>query len=353
MSLIDFSLRADKTSLLFTAVTQLNLGGPSAVQNAEQYSQIASYNLIAGKRAMEMSDFSSALLFFNHGMTFLQGKHWVDQYDLSLELFNSTAKCALAIQDISRLTIVCAEVLKNARKSEDILYTSFISMCSLAHSRIQQSIEYGFRVLKELGVECPNPTSREETLKQIFQTHSMLNGVADETLLSYHTLSDYKKMMEVKFLAKLESSINQTNPSLLPFITIKILHVTIDHGLSPMSALGFAYFGGMMAELGDIRGGYRYTKLAKALLDKNKCNEIAGEVLFLSTELLSYIEPLQVINEYRIEGQATAMAAGDLHFACINKFAFAWTLMWSGAHLSVVKEALVNAGSVRNRRILA
>ena len=108
-----------------------------------------------------------------------------------------------------------------------------------------------------------------------------------------------------------------------------------------------------MAELGDIRGGYRYTKLAKALLDKNKCNEIAGEVLFLSTELLSYIEPLQVINEYRIEGQATAMAAGDLHFACINKFAFAWTLMWSGAHLSVVKEALVNAGSVRYRRIIS
>lgn len=37
---------------------------------------------------------------------------------------------------------------------------------------------------------------------------------------------------------------------------------------SPISALGFAYYGGMIANLGDLRGGYRFTKLAKALIHK-------------------------------------------------------------------------------------
>eukprot|EP00804_Cyclotella_cryptica_P024001 CCRYP_020052-RC/>CCRYP_020052-RC protein AED:0.10 eAED:0.10 QI:2066/1/1/1/1/0.5/4/344/538 len=294
---------------------------------------------------MEMSDFSSAFSFFSHGMKFLQEKHWLDHYDLSLELFNLAAKCALAIKDLTSLTKICAEVSANARNFEDTLYSSFISMSALTHSKIQQSVTYGFQVLSELGVAIPKSSSREETMKLILRTQSMLNGITDETLLCYHILSDYKKVMAIKFLAKLETSINQTNPALQPFITIKIIQLTIEHGMSPMSAIGFAYFGGMIAELGDIRGGCRYTKLAKALLDKNKCNEIAGELLFLSTELLSYIEPLQVTNEYRIQGQAIALAAGDIHWACMNKLGFTGTLMWSGANLSGVKEAFINAGN--------
>jgi hypothetical protein len=187
-------------------------------------------------------------------------------------------------------------------------------------------------------------------MKLINQTQSMLDGIAQETLLSYHVLSDYKKIMVLKFLAKLESSIQQVNPALLPFVTIKIVEITMEHGLSPMSAIGFAYFGGMIAELGDIRCGYRYTKLAKALLDKHHCNEIAGEVLLQSVEILSYMEPLQSTNEYRIQAQAIALAAGDVHWACMNKVMLACTLMWSGANLVRVKDAFTNAGHVSNRK---
>eukprot|EP00804_Cyclotella_cryptica_P024015 CCRYP_020056-RA/>CCRYP_020056-RA protein AED:0.21 eAED:0.21 QI:0/1/0.88/1/0.37/0.33/9/2200/1156 len=344
LSLMNRSMRGDEASLLFTAVTQLNLGGPSAVQHAENYQQIANCNLIAGKKAMEMSDFSLAFSFFDHGMTFLRKKHWQDQYDLSLELFNLAAKCALAIEDLTSLTMICVEVSRNARNSEETLSSSLTLMSALTHSRISESVQFGFQVLSKLGVDIPHSSSREQTLKLISQTQSTLDGISDSTLLSYHTLSDYKKVMAMKFLAKLEHSIQQTNTSLQPLVTIKIIQLTIEHGMSPMSAIGFAYFGGMLAELGDLRGGHRYSQLTKALLEKYQCNEIAGEVFFLSTELLSYIEPLQVTNEYRIQGQAAAMTAGDIHWACMNKLMFTCTLLWQGANLSGVREAFTNAG---------
>lgn len=318
---------------------------------ADKYYQIANYNLLAGKKAMEMSDFSSAFSFFDHGMTFLRKQHWRDQYDLSLELFNLAAKCALAIEDHTSLTMICDEVSRNARNSTDTLSSSFTLMSALIHSRILESVEFGFRELSQLGVEIPCSISREVTRTLIMETKSMLDGISDDTLLNYHLLSDYKKVMAIKFLAKLEGSVNQTNPSLQPFITMKIIQLTIENGMSPMSAIGFAYFGGMIAELCDIRSGYRYTKLAKALLDKNVCNEIAGEVLFLSSELLSYIEPLPVTNEYRSQGESVAMAAGDIHWARMNKIGFTGTLMWSGAKLSRVKEALINAARVSNCQV--
>ncbi|KAL3778655.1 hypothetical protein HJC23_008639 [Cyclotella cryptica] len=344
LSLVALSLTANRNSLLFPAVTQLNLGGPTAVPNAEKYYQIAYYNLIAGKRAMELSDFSSAFSFFDHGMTFLRKKHWSDQYDLSLELFNLAAKCALAIKDLTSLTMICDELSRNARKCEDTLNSSFVLMSALTHSRISESVQFGFRVLSQLGVHIPNSSSRDETMKLISQTKSSLDGISLETLLNYRILTDYKKDMAMKFLAKLENSVQQTNTSLQPLVTIKIIQLTVEHGLSPMSAIGFAYFGGMLAELGDIQEGYQYTKLANALLDKNHSNEIAGELIFLSAELRSYMEPLQVINDCRLQGQATAMAAGDVHWACMNKLMCAGTLLWHGGNLSGVREEAVSAG---------
>ncbi|KAL7475270.1 hypothetical protein ACHAW6_001191, partial [Cyclotella cf. meneghiniana] len=338
MSLMDHSLRTGNVCLLFTAITQVNLGGPGAVQDPKQYSLIASYNLIAGKKAMEMSDFSSAFSFFDHGMTFLRKIHWRDHYDLSLDLFNLAAKCALAIKNLKSLTIICDEVLRNARTFEDTLYTAFIAMSALTHSMISESMAHGISILSQLGVDIPRSFSKHDALSLIVQTQSMLSYISDETLFNYRLMTDFRKLTAMKFLAKLEHSIQQVEPALQPLVTTQMVKLTIDHGLSPMSAIGIAYFGGMVAELGDIRGGYRFIRLAKGLVDKIRNSEIAGEVLWLSTEILSFIEPLQTVNEYRIQGEAMAMAAGDIHWACMNKASYCVGLFWCGVKLSVVKE---------------
>ncbi|KAL7479423.1 hypothetical protein ACHAW6_005158, partial [Cyclotella cf. meneghiniana] len=346
LSLMSVLSSTENRSLLFAAVAQLNRGGPSAVQDQETYNRIANCNLLAGKRAIEMSDFATAFSFFDNGITFLRKKHWQRQYDLSLELFNLAAKCALAIIDLTSLTMICDEVSRNAHNFEDTLNTSFVLMTALTHSRITESVELGFRVLSNLGVDIPSSLSQGDSLNLIIQTQSTLLEISDEDFLSYRVLTDYKKVMAIKFLAKLENSIQQTNASLQPIVTVKIIQLTIEFGMSPISAIGFAYYGGMLAELGDIQGGYRYTKLAKVLLDSNQCNEIAGEVLFLFAELLSYIEPLQLTNDYRLQGQATAMAAGDIHWACMNKLMSSWALLWHEPSLSGVREAFISAENV-------
>jgi hypothetical protein len=120
-----------------------------------------------------------------------------------------------------------------------------------------------------------------------------------------------------------------------------------------MSPIGFAYFGGMIADLGDLRGGYRFTKLAKALLDKYQSNEIAGEVMWVTSDTLSYIEPLQAIKEYRIRGQKMAMAAGDIHCACMNNLLGLTDLLWSGVALSEMKAVIASAQQVENLLMLS
>lgn len=130
LALINPALSSGDISLLFVAATQMNLGGPIAVQEKEQYAMIANYNLTAGKKAMDCSDFISGFAYFDNGMSFLRKNHWRDHYDLSLELYNMASKCALSIQDTKSFRIICDQVLRYVSHTRSLLYSVFVLLNS-------------------------------------------------------------------------------------------------------------------------------------------------------------------------------------------------------------------------------
>eukprot|EP00986_Skeletonema_menzelii_P007041 scaffold2704_cov162-Skeletonema_menzelii.AAC.1 len=78
MALVPFEDEEDLC--FFTAVTQLNLAGPETVEDERQYAAVANYNLRAGKKAMDMSDFEAAYSYFDSGINFLRNDHWEEHY---------------------------------------------------------------------------------------------------------------------------------------------------------------------------------------------------------------------------------------------------------------------------------
>src|SRR5210317_2540754 len=108
--------------------------------------------------------------------------------------------------------------------------------------------------------------------------------------------------------------------------------------MSPVSPLGFAYFGSIIAKLGDIRGGYHYVKLALSLLDKVGSRESAGEVICVGTHVRTYLEPLQSVLEYFNDGYTAAMTSGDVSMATANRAQTECTSFFSGANLQTMRE---------------
>ncbi len=80
----------------------------------------------------------------------------------------------------------------------------------------------------------------------------------------------------MKFLAKMEVLMQVARPSFQPIVTLKMVHLSLKHGLSPMSPLAFTYYGMLLASLGNIREGYGYAKIGKKLLARPGYNEVAG-----------------------------------------------------------------------------
>jgi predicted ATPase len=201
LCLVELALRHDNVPLLFTAVTQINIGGPPAVGEGHMYSIIANYNLLAGKKAMGFSEFTSAFSFFDNGITFLRKHHWQDQYELSLELFSLAAKCALAIKNVTSLVMLCDTIVRKGRTFEDTLDTSLVTMTFLANSKIFESVVYGISTLSQLGVFISELPSRDDILQQLSQTHQILDEMPGETILNHCIMTDRKQIMAMKILA--------------------------------------------------------------------------------------------------------------------------------------------------------
>jgi predicted ATPase len=324
--------------ILLTAANQLNLAGPEAVQDGSQIVIVATLNLRAGKKAMEMSDFQAAYSYFDYGISFMWKNHWDEHYDLSLELFDLAAKCALTNSDFISLTVLSEQVLKKAHSLEDKLNVMYFVTCSLGYSsRLPESIEKGLDILSKLGIELRGHESRGmEACVQ--ETKDLLSAYTYDEILNTRRMTDPTKIMAMKFLGKLELGMTQLMPKTVPYVTQRIIQLSLDHGISPVSPIGFVHLGSDMAKLGDISGGYHYVKLALSLVDKVGSRESAGDVICFGTQVIAYVEPLQATLECHDEGYAAAMASGDVLQAAVNKHILCSNLLLAGENLQVLRE---------------
>ncbi|KAL3817360.1 hypothetical protein ACHAXA_004486 [Cyclostephanos tholiformis] len=340
VALVPSALDLEDDAILFTAANQINLGGVAPVRDSEQAVLIANLNLTAGCKAMEMSDFPSAYSFLDHGISFLPKGHWQDHYDLSLQIFDAASKCALLNGNFSNFNILTDECLKSAKRFEDKLNTMFNKVTALFYtSKLSESFKICVDVISQLGEPLPESSSEMDVKFHVEQTKVMLQGFSEEReLIEYKRMTDPYKIMAMKFLKRLVACAQFARPQIVPLVTVKIVQLSIVHGISPVSSIGFAYFGQLLAKLGNVQEGCRYVNIAKMMLDRMGSKEMAGDVIVIASQVLCLVEPLQAIVEFHAEGFTIALAAGDLFAASGNLLFYCTESFWSGVKLADCKE---------------
>ena len=107
-------------------------------------------------------------------MAFLLGNHWVDYYQLSLELFELASMALLANGNVQYTCILSDDVLQNSPCFEDKLNIYFTVISLLAYaSEISEVLKKGCVIVEQLGEIFPSDPSEEDTLVQhlIEQAH--------------------------------------------------------------------------------------------------------------------------------------------------------------------------------------
>ena len=111
----------NNNQLFFTAVTQINHGGPSVVSDSSQRTIIAKLNLKAGKLSIVLSDYATALSLFEHGISYLGDDKWTSEYNISLDLFDAAAEAACVLNKNATVTSYTEQLVDNAKSFDDSL----------------------------------------------------------------------------------------------------------------------------------------------------------------------------------------------------------------------------------------
>jgi predicted ATPase len=230
--LVELAQETNDGDLLFIAVSQINHGGPDVVSEPADYVAIARHNLAAGKRAMSTADFSTAYSFFENGISFLPINHWQDHYDLSLEMFNLCAKCALASGHLRAIHSLSFHVLENTKNNfHDTLDVQFTNLSLLAlTSKMGEALQLGLTVISKLGEGIPIDPSNELIQQQATKIQNMISGVSEEQLLNYKVMDNSSKSDAMMFLARLQVIAWMISSPVHPLIILKMMEITITWG---------------------------------------------------------------------------------------------------------------------------
>ena len=325
--------------LYLIAVGQLNLGGLEAATDTEQRLKVAELNLQAGEKTM-VSDFS-AYWYFDSGISFLPEGHWEKNYELSLALCNGAAECAISDgEKHARLETLAQQVMKHARCLEDKLNVLFVMMRLLMFkSKFLLAIEHGFNCLSLIGVITIDHSqiAASIVIQCVKETKAMLEGLSDEDLFNYKVINDPKQELAMRFLAKMCEAMILMRQSDQPVVIMRMVQLSLERGMNPLSPLGFALYGSFLAGMGHMREGYRYSKLSKVMLDKIGCPQIRGDVFVYATQVAAHFEPLQSVIECHAYGHKVALAAGNTRFAMLNSIFCCNLQFCSGVKLSQLK----------------
>jgi len=336
-------VREKDDRFLLSAATQINFGGPQAVIDNNQAFAVTSLNLDAGKKAMSMLDFYAANEFFNHGISYLRIGHWNEQYDVSLELFNLAAKCALMNAEHERLKILTGEVIYHARCFKDKFRAICISITLLLwSSKLAEAMQLISTNLSCLGEELPVAVTQDAIQSQSNNTKALLAGLSDVALVSFPAMSDPTKIMAMELFSK--QFINYTfsgDSDSMPIIALKMVQTSLTYGMSPLAGVGFALYGNYLAlARGEVAEGYRYVKLALSLMKRIPSIAHDSEIMYYSAHTKLRVEPMQSAIESYNDIYKVAMASGAARFAFGCSFMYDYCRFWSGKKLDVVMKSM-------------
>ncbi len=306
---------------LMSAVQQLNYGIPLISANGDKL-RIAQLNLEAGKFARSSMAYESARSFFSNGIELLDGS--LTNYDLLLELEIQEAETEFSLGNIPTSIEKFKKLLSYQELSElykGRIYAQLIDIHTV-EMKLSESIRIGKQALKELGLELPEEDAGLNVAESIRAMETKINDFLMDFPNIVSELNDLSVATIMRLLAHLSAPAYIAGSPLFSVVTLKMIELSIAHGIAPFSALAFSAYGMLIAYvLRDYSRANEYAKIGSAIVKQLNAEAVSTRVTFYNATFnLHWKEPLESTIHLLDDGWKSGIATGDLQFAsyCIN-----------------------------------
>lgn len=239
--------------LFFGAVYQINKAGPALVNEPDQRDIIAHLNLKAGKLALKLSDFGAGFKLFVNGISFLNTSHWDTQYTLSVDLFDAAAESACVINNREAVVSYTGILVANARSYDDKLNCLYTAAKALRHAELlQESMESTFSIFLEMGEKLPCRMGDSKLSADMNAMDEILVNMTDDSICNMTNTNDKRMDTLLSLYANLMHTLHFYDPSFGAAVSLRMVDITLKHGLSSLSSLAFAHYGEILASIGNL-----------------------------------------------------------------------------------------------------
>ncbi|MCC8392219.1 AAA family ATPase [Paraburkholderia sp. MMS20-SJTR3] len=270
---------ADAGRQVFEIANQYNRALQLLSERAER-ERIVDLNLEAGRRAKASSAYGSALTYLALGSELLGDAAWAGDYRRKFALEASRAECEFltgatdsAARRLEALAARAANLPDRAAVAflRITLFTALDQM-SLA---VQTCLDY----LRQIGVDWAAHPGRDAARREYDR---LLQGIGDrpiDALLELPLLGDEELAATLDVLTAVLPPAFFSDEDLVCLVLCRMANLSLAHGNSDASALGYAYLGMVAGPVfGDYQAAFGFGRLGLALVDQRGLERFKARV---------------------------------------------------------------------------
>ena len=324
---------------IFDIVNQLNIG-VEFITNQEKRNELATFNLIAGKKAKSSAAYEAALKYFNVGLEILPDRAWQSHYDLIMELHIEALQSSYINTDfeqafqLSQIIILRSKYLLEKVKVYELKIIFYFNQ-----NQYQASIDIGLEALKMLGVAIPQKPNKLFFFMLVRRTKSAVGKKRIEDLAKLPEMTDANKIAALRILTHMSPAAFVVAPDMFPLLVFKMVTLSLKYGNAPLSSVGYAHYATIhCAVLGDMDSGYQYGQMAQALLERFQTKLYNSLISLIFNAFISHwSEPVRESLIGLLEGIQSGLETGDLYNACYCASVYSNYIFLSGEPLESVE----------------
>jgi len=341
---------ADREERIFDIVNHLNVGVELITPEAER-EQLARLNRVAGKKAKAATAYAAAVEYFQVGQELLAVNSWQNQYELTLALHTEAAEAAYLSGDFDRMeklaSVVesCAQMLLDKVKLYEVQIQAY-----MAQNKLQESLNKGLLVLKQLGIEFPSQPNLSDIGQALGETASILSGKRTEDLIDLPQMTDPHQLATIRMLSSIFSPAYVALPALVPLVACKQVNLSVQHGNAPVSPFTYALYAFFLCGAGDIEGGYQFGQLALRLVSKLNAKEIQTKTAII---VHSTVQPWKIhlrnLVEPLLSNYSGGLETGELEYAGYAIYEYSYFSYFVGKQLTQLEREIATFTEVLSK----
>ncbi|MEA5574722.1 serine/threonine-protein kinase PknK, partial [Calothrix sp. UHCC 0171] len=293
------------------------------VLDPSERKNLAQLNLIAGSKAKASTANEPALTYFQTALTLLSDESWQTAPQLILALHEGAAEAAYLCGNSDQMEEWVRVILaQNLQPTQYVKAYEIQIQAYNAQGLFQEAIAIARTALAKFNVQLPEQPTPADIPPVLQEVTDLLKGRTTQDLLNLPVMTEAEPLAIMQLLSSIIATTYISAPLLFPFVILTQVKLSINHGNTALSAVGYNSYAILLSNiLGDLDGAYDFGQLALQLVAKLNARFIQAKVNVAFAAFIIHCKAqFRGSLTLNIEGVQAGIEIGDLEFVGLNAY---------------------------------